>query len=121
MNNLGRILLLVGGLVLVLLIGVLIGRGREATPTSESANTTVQINTAAPPATPPTTALAPLPAPVEAPPPPVTIPKLEPDLQVQEDAAAVGMTTQEAGEPSVTDEASAPTSAAAAGAEEPIT
>ncbi|CAN7376866.1 hypothetical protein LJR219_002265 [Phenylobacterium sp. LjRoot219] len=96
MNKLPRILLLVGGLVLVLLVGVLIGRGQHAAPTSEpSTPATVQITTAPPPAPPP----PPLPAPVQAPaPPPAAIPTIAPDLQVQEDAAAVGMTTLEAAE-----------------------
>jgi hypothetical protein len=94
MNKLGRILLVVGGLVLVLLVGVLVGRGHRAAPTSEAAAPAeMTITTAAPPAPPPAP-LAPLPAPVHEPSPnPVAIPKLAPDLQVQEDAAAVGMTT----------------------------
>lgn len=93
MNKLGRILLIVGGLVLVLLVGVLVGRGQRAAPTSEASTpAVVQITTTPPPAPPP----APLPAPVQAPAPqPVSIPKIAPDLQVQEDAAAVGMTTLE--------------------------
>ena len=92
MNKLGRILLLVGGLVLALLVGVLVGRGQRAAPISEaSAPTGMQITTAAPPAPPP----PPLPAPVQEPAKRVEIPKLTPDLQVQEDAAAVGMTTVE--------------------------
>lgn len=90
MNKVGQILLLVGGLVLALLIGVLIGRGQHAQPTSEGAAPAVQITTAPPPSAPP----PPLPAPVQ-PPQPAAAPKPAPDLQVQEDAAAVGMTTRE--------------------------
>lgn len=93
MNKMGRILLLVGGLVLALLVGVLVGRSQRATPTSEAtAPASVQITTAAPAAPAP----APLPAPVQEPEPkPAAIPKIAPELQVQEDAAAVGMTTLE--------------------------
>lgn len=90
MRNLGRALLVVGVLVLALLAGVLIGRNQRAEPTSEG-NSTVQITTAPAPAPPPP---APLPAPVQAP-PTAAIPRLAPDLQVQEDAAAVGMTTRD--------------------------
>lgn len=89
MNKLGRSLLLVGALVLALLVGLLIGRGQRATPTEGNA-AAVQITTTAPMAPAPT----PLPAPVQAP-QPVAVKKLAPDLQVQEDAAAVGMTTRD--------------------------
>jgi hypothetical protein len=105
MNKVARILLLVGGLVLALLIGVLIGRGQRIQPTSEgNAAPAVQITTAPPPSADPAPPLpaalpAPPPAPVQAPqvqaPQPVAIAKPAPDLQVQEDAAAVGMTTHE--------------------------
>jgi len=95
MNKLGRILLAVGGLVLVLLVVVLLGRGQRAAPPSETgAPTEMTITTAAPPEPAPAQPPAPLPAPVHEPAPmPAAIPRLEPDLQVQEDAAAVGMTT----------------------------
>lgn len=101
MNKVGQILLLVGGLVLALLIGVLIGRGHQAQPTSEGNASSVQITTAPQP-TPATPAqpAAPLPTvPAAAPPLPApqtaAIPKVAPDVQVQDDAAAVGMTTRE--------------------------
>jgi hypothetical protein len=86
MNNLARYLLLAGALVLALLVGVLIGRGQHAEPTA--GNSQVQITTAPPP-------MAPVAPPPPAPerPKPAAIPKVAPDLQVQEDAAAVGMTT----------------------------
>jgi len=87
MNNLARALLLVGALVLALLVGVLIGRGQHTTP-AEGNTQSVQITTAPMPM-----AAAPLPAPVETP-KPAAVPKIAPDQQVQEDAAAVGMTTK---------------------------
>lgn len=91
MKHLGRALLLVGVLVLALLIGFLVGRQQEVQPTAESAAPAVQITTAPPPATaaPP----EPLPAPVK--PPVIAPPRLALDEQVQEDAAAVGMTTRD--------------------------
>ena len=114
MNKLGRILLLVGGLVLALLVGVLVGRGQRAAPTSEaSASAEMKITTAAPPAP----AAAPLPAPVQEPAPkPAPVPKLAPELQVQEDAAAVGMTTLDGADVDAggATPASAPADAAAA-------
>lgn len=114
MNKLGRILLVVGGVVLALLVGVLVGRSHRAAPTSEaSAPVEMKITTAAPPAPPP----APLPAAVQEPAPkPAPIPKITPDLQVQEDAAAVGMTTLEGADVDVGDTtpASAPADTAAA-------
>lgn len=91
MNNLSRTLLLVGALVLALLVGLLIGRGQHAVPTSDGNAATVMITTAPPPALP---AATPLPAPVQAP-QAAAIPRIAPSLQVQEDAAAVGMTTRE--------------------------
>jgi hypothetical protein len=98
MNKVGRILLLVGVVVLALLVGVLIGRGHRVQSAAAAGNATeaVQITTAAPPSAQP--APLPLPAPVQARPPApqtVAIPKVAPDVQVQEDAAAVGMTTHE--------------------------
>jgi hypothetical protein len=93
MNKVARALLLVGVVVLALLIGLLIGRGQRIQPTAEAgANAAVQITTApvANAAPPP-----PLPAPVVQAPQPVAIPKVAPDVQVEEDAAAVGMTTRE--------------------------
>lgn len=90
MNNLSRTLLLVGALVLALLVGLLIGRSQRATPTADGNAAAVQINTTAPMAPAPTL----LPAPVQAP-QPVAVQKVAPDLQVQEDAAAVGMTTRD--------------------------
>jgi hypothetical protein len=99
MNKVGRILLVVGVVVLALLVGVLIGRGHHVQSTAAAGNAAeaVQITTSAPPSAQP--APLPLPAPVQAPvqaPQTVAIPKLAPDVQVQEDAAAVGMTTREA-------------------------
>ena len=112
MQNLGRILLLVGVVVLALLIGVLIGRGQRVQPTSEGNASAVQITTAPPPAAEPP---PPLPAPVVAP-KPAAAPKVTPDQQVQEDAAAVGMTTREPADQSGTQApAPAPKSATAAG------
>jgi hypothetical protein len=89
MNNLARALLLAGALVLALLVGVLIGRGQRPAATQTPAPA-MQINTTPPP---PPMAAVPLPAPVQAP-KPASVPKIAPDLQVQEDAAAVGMTTR---------------------------
>jgi hypothetical protein len=117
MNKVGRILLLVGCLVLALLVGLLIGRGQRAQPTSEAQPASVQITTTAPPSAKPP---PPLPASLPPPPPapkPVAIPKLAPELQVQEDAAAVGMTTREPSEAEPAPPASAPQSAAATGDE----
>jgi len=110
MNTLGRTLLLVGGLVLALLIGVLIGRSQRVTPIADSAGQAVQITTAPPPAMP---AVTPLPAaPVPAP-QPAAVPKVvAPDMQVQEDAAAVGMTTRDGGDSGAADDAPQPRSAA---------
>jgi len=102
MKTLARALLLLGGLVLALLVGVLIGRGQRTAPAAGN-STTVQINTA-----PPAPAPEPPPAPAaKAPPPPApapapkaaAIPKIAPEAQVQEDAAAVGMTTVERAPP----------------------
>ena len=88
MNQLARILLLVGALVLALLVGILIGRGQQHAFPTEGNTQAVQITTQAPPlAEPPLH--APTPPPQPAPPR-----KVSPDLQVQEDAAAVGMTTK---------------------------
>jgi hypothetical protein len=98
MNKVGRILLLAGVVVLALLVGVLIGRRHTAQPTADVGNAmAVQITTAPPPAAEP--APTPLPAPVQAP-QPASLPKLSPDQQVQEDAAAVGMTTKDTGDQS---------------------
>ena len=110
MRNLGRILLFVAALVLALLIGVLIGQRRSAEPTTEQPASGVQITTEAPVSTEPA---APLPAPVVAPPAaaPITAPPV--DQQVQDDAAAVGMTTRD--EPEAGDEPSG--SAGSQGAE----
>src|SRR4051794_11472293 len=96
MRILGRALLIVGALVLALLIGVLIGRGhRSAEPTEGNAEG-MQITTTAPPSAPPPPLPAPPPAPAPAPAPkPAAVPDIAPDSQVQEDAAAVGMTTRE--------------------------
>jgi|GEM_PF-1943279 len=116
MKTLGRILLLVGGLVLALLIGVLIGRGQRVAPTSEGNSEAMQITTAPPPMAPP---IAPLPAAVQPPPPPAALPKINPDLQVQEDAAAVGMTTRSGDDAAAPDDAPAPKSAASSGATDP--
>jgi len=88
MNKLSRALLLVGGLVLALLVGLLIGRNQRAAPTADGNAASVQITTTAP------MAPAPTPLPTTAP-QPVAVKKVAPDLQVQEDAAAVGMTTRE--------------------------
>jgi hypothetical protein len=117
MKNLGRVLLLVGVLVLALLIGILVGRGQRAEPTSEGNAEAVQITTAAPPAPTP----EPLPAPVKQP-QVVSVPKIAPDMQVQEDAAAVGMTTRDGDGASTDDAAPAatPKSAGAASSSEPI-
>jgi len=90
MKTLSRTLLMVGALVLALLVGLLIGRGQHATPTAEGNAETVQITTTAPIKPAPT----PLPAPVQAP-QPIAVKKIAPDLQIQEDAAAVGMTTRD--------------------------
>jgi hypothetical protein len=115
MNNLARVLLLAGGLVLALLIGVLIGRGQAARPSQGNA-AAMQIDTAPPPMAAP----APLPAPVQAatptpPPPPAPKPapivQAAPDVQVQEDAAAVGMTTREGASPAGTNGESPPRTA----------
>jgi hypothetical protein len=96
MNNLARILLMMGALVLALLVGVLIGRGQHAETTAGNAPA-VQITTTTAP--PPMAPVTPLPAPVQAPAPIAAAPKATPDLQVQEDAAAVGMTTRDAPAP----------------------
>jgi hypothetical protein len=91
MKNLGRTLLILGLVVLALLVGILVGRGRQRVePTS--GNATVQITTAPAAPSPPPTPLPALPPPQ---PQPAAIPKIAPDLQVQDDAAAVGMTTRE--------------------------
>jgi hypothetical protein len=92
MNKVARILLLIGVVVLALLVGLLIGRGQRIQPTAEAGNAAaVQITTAPPAnAAPP----PPLPAPVQQPQPAAVV-KIAPDAQVQEDAAAVGMTTRE--------------------------
>src|SRR5690242_10697235 len=106
MKLLGRTLLIVGALVLALLIGVLIGRGQRSVEPTEGSAAGMQITTVAPPSAPP----PPLPAPPEAP-KPAAVPKIAPDAQVQEDAAAVGMTTREAPE----GDASAPPKSTASG------
>ena len=114
MRNLGRALLLIGVLVLALLIGLLIGRSQRAQPLADG-NAAVQITTVTPPPAKP-----PEPLPVALPPAPkaAAIPKIAPDLQVQEDAAAVGMTTRDGDEAPAGD--AAPTSADAGGQSEPI-
>lgn len=115
MNNLGRILLLVGGLVLALLVGVLIGRSQRVEQTSDSTTPAVQITTAPPPMAP---VVTPLPASVPPPQPaaaPAAVPKIAPDMQVQEDAAAVGMTTRDNGDAGPSDSGSQPKSAAGGG------
>jgi hypothetical protein len=104
MNKLSRTLLLAGALVLALLVGVLIGRGQHSVPNSEGNGQAMMITTAPPPAIP---AATPLPAPVQAP-RAVAIPKIAPSLQVQEDAAAVGMTTQDGDDQTSGDTAPAP-------------
>ncbi len=104
MKSMGQILLLVGGLVLALLVGILIGRGQRAEPTPAGNAAAVQITTAPPPVTAPSQ-----PLPASLPPPALPAPKPAPDQQVQEDAAAVGMTTRE---PADQGEAPAPKSAA---------
>jgi hypothetical protein len=92
MNNLGRILLLIAALLLAFVIGVLVGRGQgngddgSAEPTGGMQITTEEPVVVAP--------AEPLPAPAPAP-PAAAIPKAAPDVQVQEDAAAVGMTTRD--------------------------
>lgn len=113
MKNLGRILLLVGGLVLALLVGVLIGRGQRVEPPAAGNAQAVQITTAPPPALPTVTPL-PAPPPVQAL-QPAAVPKISPDLQVQEDAAAVGMTTRDDGDVGLSGDASQPKSAASGG------
>jgi hypothetical protein len=115
MNKLSRTLLLVGALVLALLVGLLIGRGQHAVPTSDG-NATVMITTAPPP-TPPTP--TPLPAPVQAP-QAAAIPKIAPSLQVQEDAAAVGMTTRDGDDQAASDTAPAPTPKSTAAAPDTV-
>jgi hypothetical protein len=91
MNSLGRILLIVGAIVLALLIGVLVGRRQHPVEPLQGNAQSMQITTTPPAAIP---APTPLPATV---PPPVAPPPLRvaPDAQVQDDAAAVGMTTRE--------------------------
>jgi hypothetical protein len=108
MNKLGRILLLVGVVVLALLVGLLIGRKQGVRQTAADAGNeqAVQITTAPPPTLGPP---APLPAPVQKP-VAAAIPKLAPDIQVQEDAAAVGMTTQGAADQGGADVATTPAS-----------
>jgi hypothetical protein len=112
MNNVGRILLLVGVVALALLVGVLIGRGQRIAPTADVGNASaVQITTAPPPSAAPP---PPLPASIPAP-QPAAAPKVAPDQQVQEDAAAVGMTTKEPADQGAADTSTpAPKSAAAA-------
>ena len=114
MNNLSRTLLLVGALVLALLVGILIGRGQHAVPTADGNAAAMQINTNAPMAPAPT----PLPAPVQAP-QPVAVRKIAPDMQVQEDAAAVGMTTRDGADQDPGATAPAPTPAPKAAASTP--
>jgi hypothetical protein len=96
MNKLPQILLIVGAVVLALLVGILIGRRHEVQPTAGNTQA-VQITTAPPPQS------APLrPATrteVVEPPKAPEAPKIAPDQQVQEDAAAVGMTTRDDAEP----------------------
>lgn len=93
MNSAGRILLIVGAIVLAFLVGVVVGRHHQADNPADPAASSVQISTQAPP--------APLPAPggklptIE-PPPPAPVAKVDPNAQVNEDAAAVGMTTRDA-------------------------
>jgi hypothetical protein len=91
MNKVGQILLIVGAIVLAFLIGVLVGR-RTAQPDIAQPPAGVQITTEAPAA--PPTVTTPLEAPVQAP-PQAPAPRVAPDQQVQEDAAAVGMTTRD--------------------------
>jgi hypothetical protein len=104
MNSVGRILLIGGAIVLALMVGVVIGRSHRATPLGDQAATGVQISTEAPPAPPPS-AVTKLPTVPEAPPPPAPVVKVDPKAQVQDDAAAVGMTTRN---PDAADEAGAP-------------
>jgi hypothetical protein len=94
MNSLGRVLLMVGALVLALLVGLLIGRSRHEASVTDTPTAGVQISTQAPPAPPPTPGTL-LPTVPDAP-PAKAIPKTSPTDQVADDAAAVGMTTQEA-------------------------
>jgi hypothetical protein len=107
MKNLSRALLVVGALVLALLAGLLIGRSQRATPIADGNASTIHIDTTAPPmaAAPPL-----LPAPVEKP-KPVAVPKIALDQQVQEDAAAVGMTTRDEADAPSTHASSATTTA----------
>lgn len=92
MNNLPKILLVVGAIVLAFLLGVVVGRHHQAdVPGAAAAG--VQISTEAPPAPPPADA-GKLPTVPEAP-PPAPVVKVDPKAQVNDDAAAVGMTTRE--------------------------
>lgn len=115
MNNVGRILLIVGAVVLALLVGIVIGRHHQAdSPTADPAAGGVQISTEAPPAPPPAVATK-LPTVPEAPPPapaPAPAVKVDPNAQVDDDAAAAGMTTRD--QPDAAPSA-APTTGAAQG------
>jgi type IV secretory pathway VirB10-like protein len=104
MNKLSRTLLLVGALVLALLIGLLIGRGQRVNETSDGNAQAVQITTAPPPSLPEPTPLPPMPPQPQR----AAIPKIAPEVQVQEDAAAVGMTTRDGDEQAAGDTAPAP-------------
>ncbi|RAK60956.1 hypothetical protein DJ021_14630 [Phenylobacterium hankyongense] len=96
MNSLGRVLLIVGAIVLAVLVGVLIGRSRHEPSVAEAPAAGVQISTQAPPAPPPTPSTL-LPTVPDAP-PAKAVPKINPQDQVADDAAAVGMTTRDAPE-----------------------
>jgi hypothetical protein len=94
MNSVGRILLIGGAIVLALLVGVVIGRSHRAESVGDQTATGMQISTEAPPAPPPTPVTK-LPTVPEPPPPPAApVVKVDPKVQVQDDAAAVGMTTR---------------------------
>jgi hypothetical protein len=92
-NNLPKILLMVGAVVLAFLLGVVVGRHHQADIPTEPSTSSVQISTQAPPAPAPSVATK-LPTVPEAPRPAPVI-KVDPKAQVNDDAAAVGMTTRD--------------------------